>query len=160
MYHGLITMRLVVGFTFFIGLCFMADTVAARAVSEVRILRVVERLPSASVTSISRGVQERQLTKFAEELDRPEPHQLDVHWMAPSSGLIRPVSVRMLFRQSAIPEMRQMEVNYPAGTRGEHVARFTFTDKMVRDNGPVTAWRVALRVDGRLVEERMSSGWR
>lgn len=101
-----------------------------------------------------RGVQERQLIKFMDDLQRAGEQIYDIHWEAPAAGLPGPVFVFMAYRQADHPEVRRLAVRYPDGARGRQIARFRIGEEQIRRWGPVTNWRVQLRQGDRVLDER------
>jgi len=109
---------------------------------------------------LARGVQERRLTKFMDDWPPTGDVVYDVHWDASASGLAGPVAVLMAYRQAGSRDVRSLIVRYADGARGPQIARFRIGADQVRRDGAVTAWRIQLRQDDRVLDDRVTGGRR
>ena len=124
------------------------------------ILRVEIRDKGEPPPPMARGVIERHLVKFFDEMEVPGELVYDAHWEAPPGGLDGPVFVIMTYRQVGHREMRRLVVRYPDGARGRQIARFRISEEQVQRWGGVTAWRIELRQGNRLLDDQVSGLWR
>lgn len=124
------------------------------------ILRIEIRDEGEQPGQLARGVHERQLTKFMDEVSWPGEVVYDAHWEAPAAGMAGPVTMVMAYRQADHAEPRRLVVQYPEGVRGRQIARFRIREEQVRQWGAVTAWHIQLRQGNRVLDERSTGRWR
>jgi hypothetical protein len=70
------------------------------------------------------------------------------------------VTVRLEYRQAGLSNYVLAKERYYPGVRGTHRSTFEVTGDEFLENGRVTAWRVLLIVDGKIVALRQSYLWR
>jgi hypothetical protein len=70
------------------------------------------------------------------------------------------VTVRLEYRQAGLANHVLAQERYYPQTRGSRKSSFEVTGDDYLENGRVTAWRVLLIVDGRIVGMRQSYVWR
>lgn len=70
------------------------------------------------------------------------------------------VTVRFEYRQAALGNYVMAQERYYPDVKGSHQSDFTVTGDEYRESGQVTAWRVLLIVDGRIVGLRQSFIWK
>jgi len=70
------------------------------------------------------------------------------------------VTVRLEYRQAGLANHVLAQERYYPQTRGSRKSEFQVTGDDYLENGRVTAWRVLLIVDGRIVGMRQSFVWR
>lgn len=124
------------------------------------IVRVDIRDGGEPPAPLAGGVQERQLTKFFDDVRWPGEVIYDAHWEAPATGLAGPVSVMMAYRLAGSRDVQRLIVRYPDGASGRQIARFRIDEDQIRQSGAVTAWRIELRQGDRVLDERITGRWR
>ncbi len=107
-----------------------------------------------------RGIQDRYLPAFIDDLHWPGEVVYDAHWDATQAGLTGPAAVTLAYRQAGSREVRRLIVRYPDGARGLQIARFRIAEEHIRRHGAVTAWRIQLWQHNRVLDERRTGRWR
>ncbi len=69
------------------------------------------------------------------------------------------VTVRLEYRQAGLSNYVMAKERYYPGVRGSRKSEFDVTGDEFLENGRVTAWRVLLIVDGKIVAFRQSFMW-
>ena len=70
------------------------------------------------------------------------------------------VTLRLEYRQAGLGNYMMAQERFFTATRGSHRSTFQVIGDDFLENGPVSAWRVLLIVDGRIVALRQSYMWR
>ena len=119
------------------------------------------RDPSTQKATTSTMLQfERQRVNYGAVnlLDRAERygHYFNVWW---KSAQTANVTVRFEYRQENLGSHVQAKEFFYPGARGTVESKFTVVGDAYKDDGKVTAWRLLLVVDGKVVGLRQSFLW-
>lgn len=125
-----------------------------------RILRVEERRPPMGEAAASPSFNALHLDKFSDERIDADGHLFFVHWQPPEGGSPAGTVVRFEYRQEDPKVVKKLEVAYPIRTNERRRATFKITGKALRQGGIVTAWRVRILEDGKVLAEDQSESWR
>lgn len=91
------------------------------------------------------------------EISKRFGNNFSIHWRVRKPS---PLTVRLEYRQAGLADFVQaQEFHYPE-VRGSGTTRFGVVGDEFLENGRVTAWRVLLIVDGRIVGFSQSAMWR
>lgn len=118
--------------------------------------------PSVQIPTLSEAAafERRYYTWGAvdtEETLAKEGHYFDIYWRTSQRS---DVTVRLEYRQLGLGNtVSAQELYYPA-TRGSHRSQFRITGDEFLEFGRISAWRVLLIVDGRIVAFKQSFLWR
>ena len=103
---------------------------------------------------------ERQRVNYGavNSLDRAERfgHYFNVWWKTDRPA---DITVRLEFRQENLGSYVQAKELYYTGAKGTIESKFTVIGDPYKDDGKVTAWRLLLVVDGKVVGLRQSFLW-
>ncbi len=92
-----------------------------------------------------------------EEVNAIRGNYLDVFWRAREQA---DVTVRLEYRQLGTGSLVSAQELYYPNARGSYTSKFTITGDEFLEFGRVSAWRVLLIVDGKIVNFRQSFLWR
>lgn len=146
----------VYGLLMMLGLAGWAVTAEAQSIVRV----AMRQEEGAHADPPGRGIQDRYLPAFIDDLHWPGEVVYDAHWNATEAGLTGPVAVTLAYRQAGRRDVRRLIVRYPEGARGKQIARFRITEDDIRRYGAVTAWRIQLRQHNRVLDESKTGRWR
>lgn len=90
------------------------------------------------------------------ELARRNGNYYNFFWRAKNTS---DVTVRFEYRQAALSNYVMAKERYYPGVRGSRKSPFEVTGDEFMESGRVTAWRVLLIVDGKIVALRQSYMW-
>lgn len=126
-------------------------------------IRVLDIQPTTGVTRVSAGVDSlsggMRLTKFLEDGIRVPAALLTVH-IAQTPGLApRRAELRLHYRMDSGPEIKTLI--HPVSNRGGNPQTIRLEIPLTAENGyRVTAWRLQLVADSRVMEEYHSAAWK
>ncbi len=117
------------------------------------------KVPPQTVSEAANFERSRQswgAVDYSEVLRR-NGNTYDFFWRAKP---LSDVTVRLEYRQAGLANYVSAKERYYPSARGSHKSSFEVTGDEFFENGRVTAWRVLLIVDGRIVALRQSFMWK
>lgn len=137
--------------------CCVAWSVSARAerTPPARLLRVASTSEVANVAAQGlNSLSGRNMTKFLDQIERIQ-EVIRVTWEVPRGGSKSQTDVQLEYFTASSPDAQALRERHDETTTGRHETKFR-----VPLGSPVTAWRVRLVQDGRILDEKSSGTWK
>lgn len=138
---------------------FSAALASAEAAERARILRVVHEREQAPANSEAAPVELRLGRFLLEDAATPTGEVFRVEWQPVGQALRAGVVLRFEYRQERVREMQQLMIRYPFDVRERRTATFEIGPAALQSGGTVTAWRVRVEQESRVLAEKRSSSW-
>lgn len=140
----------------FIFSCCLAGAYGAERAT---ILRVRQGRQEAAPNREAAPVELR-LEKFLIVAPAPVPGEtFRVEWQPVGRALEAGVVLRFEYRQERVRKMQQLTIRYPFAIGQRRTATFEIAPAAAQSGGAVTAWRVRVERDGRVLAEQRSPTW-
>ena len=140
--------------------CAMGVPQTAHAATRTRIVSVTEHFEGEIPHEFGRGIQSRRLPLFMDEVEIEGEQVFQVYWKPPERGLPPGAVVVFEYRHPRLREISSMSIAYDEEVRQDQIARFIVPRKDVGRWGRVTAWRVRILLNQRLLAQQTSETWR
>lgn len=131
----------------------------AEGAERARILRVRQERQAAQRTREAAPVELRLEKFLMEEPAPPAGETFRVEWQPVGRALAAGVVLRFEYRQERVRNMQQLIIRYPFEIRERRMATFEIAPTASQGGGSVTAWRVRVEQDGRVLAEQRSPTW-
>jgi len=118
-----------------------------------------ETLPCKKATPRHRA---RRLPSLTYDVDRIPSFKenFKVTWSPGAYGLPAGTALRFYYQLAAADSPSALEIRYPFDITTHRTATFVIPENVIRNNGPVTAWRVVLYRNKRILATRSSAHWK
>lgn len=140
--------------------CAMGVPKTAHAATLTRIVSVTERFEGEIPQEFGRGVQFRRLPLFMDEVEIEGEQVFQVYWQPPERGLPHGAVVVFEYRHPRLRKISSMSIEYDKEVRQDQIARFIVPRNDVGRWGRVTAWRVRILLNQRMLAQQTSDTWR
>lgn len=134
-------------------------SLGAPAEDTTRILSVVKRAETETADGPVKSLQGSYLPKFVEDR-QPADEVYDVNWASSSDGLPAGCIVRFEYRQAGNDVVHADAHRYETAVQGSSTATFVIRGSAEGAGGPVSAWRVRVLQDKRILANKSSPSWR
>ncbi len=141
-------------------LCLPGPLNTAEAGNRTTIINVTERFEGRMPRDFGRGVQSRRLPLFMNELEVGEEHIFEVLWRPRAQGVPPGILVHFEYRHPLRRGISKMSIEYDTEVREDQIARFIVPREDVDRWGRVTAWRIRILRDDRLLAQQTSETWK
>ena len=138
---------------------FLLAAVAGTAGAATTIDNVRHVYTPGTSTGQVRQFQDASIGKFEQHRRAPASDSYYVTWTPDPSLAAKPELV-LQYRQERKPNVGALVIKYPWKVQNQREATFTIREQALKQFGPVTAWRVLVRSNGRVVAEAKSPSWR
>src|ERR1051326_1309142 len=142
-----------------LGLCLSAF--ASDPPLKAKMVKVLnETEPQRHESILTRTISPNEVGKFKELRDDFAPKPVGAYitaiWETYSREPLQNVTVKLTYRQTNLPQLQSTAIQMDRVKRGTTYSEFQIIDEAYAKGGPITAWKVEIGSDGKVLDTFLS----